>query len=136
MTKFIAFLILGLTASISFADDHSTITDRPVEIWTCSFNEGKTSEDLEAWYADMDKFGDTMTNGQWASYMWVPTFVSDLTKADVALTFSFSSLTDMGKTMDEFFGSKKGMALFGTFQEILDCSGREIFTVTQMREAS
>ena len=128
----IALMAFG---SKAYADDQPEIADRPVEIWTCSFNEGKTVDDLNAWYADMNKFGDSMQNSQWNSFMWVPTFVSDLTKADVVLTFSFMSMTDLGKTQDEFFGSEKGMALFGVYQEILDCSGREIFTVTQMRDA-
>ena len=85
----IALMAFG---SKAYADDHAEIADRPVEIWTCSFNEGKTVDDLNAWYADMNKFGDSMQNSQWNSFMWVPTFVSDLTKADVVLTFSFMCL--------------------------------------------
>jgi hypothetical protein len=62
----IALMVFGSSA---YADDHTEIADRPVEIWTCSFNEGKTVDDLNAWYADMNKFGDSMQNSQWNSFM-------------------------------------------------------------------
>ncbi len=77
-----------------------------------------------------------MKNNKFNSFMWVPYFVSDLDRADVVLTFSFPSLTSMGKTMDEFFGSNGGSALFETYQEILDCSGREVWMVSQKRNTN
>jgi len=115
------------------ADDHASSAQRPVELWVCSFNDGKSMDDLDDWYKDFNKFADNMKNSQVNSYMWVPNFVSDLDRADVILTFSFPSLTAMGQTMDEFFGSKGGSALFQTYQDILDCSGREIWQVSERR---
>ena len=118
------------------ADDHASAEQRPVEIWTCSFNDGKSTKDLDAWYKDFNAFADSMTNSGFSSYMWVPNFVSDLDRADVVLTFGFPSLTAMGQTMDEFFGSEGGSALFATYEDILDCSAREIWQVSQRRTAN
>ncbi len=129
--------ICGITISTTVvADDHASSEQRPVEIWTCSFNDGKSATDLDAWYADFNAFADSMTNSGFSSYMWVPNFVSDLDRADVVLTFGFPTLTAMGQTMDEFFGSEGGSELFATYQEILDCSAREIWQVSQRRSAN
>ena len=107
--------ICGITISTAvMADDHASAAQRPVEIWTCSFNDGKSMKDLDAWYEDFNV----------------------LDRADVVLTFGFPSLTAMGQTMDEFFGSEGGSALFATYQDILDCSAREIWQVSQRRSAN
>ena len=129
----LAFIWGMMTSTAVVADDHTTAGQRPVEIWTCSFNDGKSAKDLDAWYEDFNAFADSMTNSGFWSYMWVPNFVSDLDRADVVLTFGFPSLTIMGQTRDEFFGSEGGSELFATYQEILDCSAREIWQVSQKR---
>ena len=132
-TILLAFFCSMTIFTAVVADDHGTAEQRPVEIWTCSFNDGKSTKDLDAWYKDFNAFADSMTNSGFSSYMWVPNFVSDLDRADVVLTFGFPSLTAMGQTMDEFFGSEGGSELFATYQEILDCSAREIWQVSQKR---
>ena len=129
--------ICGITISTTVvANDHASSEQRPVEIWPCSFYDGKSATDLDAWFVDFNAFADSMTNSGFSSYMWVPNFVSDLDRADVVLTFGFPSLTAMGQTMDEFFGSKGGSALFATYQDILDCSSREIWQVSQRRSGN
>ena len=122
-------------APVTVADNHGTIENRPVETWMCSFNEGQTMADLDEWYVAFNEHAETMQNNSFNSFVWVPTFVSDLKAADVALTFSFPTLTEMGTTMDEFFGSEGGAELFQQYQEVLDCAGREVWTVTQKRAA-
>ena len=135
--KSFVLLIVAITTSFgALADNHAASEQRPVELWVCSFNEGKSMSDVDTWYADFNKFANSMKNNKFNSFMWVPYFVSDLDRADVVLTFSFPSLTSMGKTMDEFFGSNGGSALFETFQEILDCSGREVWMVSQKRNTN
>ena len=135
-TILLAF-ICGITISTAVeADDHAPAEQRPVEIWTCSFNDGKSMKDLDAWYEDFNAFANSMTNSRVSSFIWVPNFASDLDRADVVLTFGFPTLTAMGQTMDEFFGSEGGSALFGTYQEILDCSAREIWQVSQRRSVN
>ena len=129
--------ICGITISAAVvADDHASAEQRPVEIWTCSFNDGKSMKDLDAWYEDFNAFANSMTNSRVSSFIWVPNFASDLDRADVVLTFGFPTLTAMGQTMDEFFGSEGGSALFDTYQEILDCSAREIWQVSQRRSVN
>ena len=51
----------------------------------------------------------------------------------IALTVGFPSLAGMAASQEEFFGSKVGSALFEEYQEILDCSSREVWMVTQKR---
>ena len=54
-------------------------------------------------------------------------------RADIALTVGFPSLAGMAASQIEFFGSEVGSALFEEYQEILDCSSREVWMVTQKR---
>ena len=62
--------ICGISISTAVvADDHATAEQRPVEIWTCSFNDGKSATDLDAWYVDFNSFADSMTNSGFSSYM-------------------------------------------------------------------
>ena len=131
-TLILLISIIGFSID-AIADNHESPEQRPVELWVCSFNDGKSMDDLDVWYQDFNKFADSMKNSQVSSYMWVPYFVSNLDRADVILTFGFPSLTAMGQTQDEFFGSEDGSALFQTYQEILDCSGREIWQASQRR---
>ena len=72
-------LITGMIFSLGvMADDHDSTEQRPVELWICSFNEGKTVDDIDDWYADFNEFADSMKNNRLSSYMWVPNFVSDI----------------------------------------------------------
>ena len=132
---FLTGIVASLTSITSYADDHGIVQDRPVEIWTCNFQEGKSMVDVDAWYDAMNKNAETMKNNKFNSFIWTPNFVGDLKSADIALTFSFESLTSMGTTMDEFFSSESGATLFAQFQATFDCSSREVWLVTQKRNA-
>ena len=108
MKNLLSIILFLAVAPVTVADNHGTIENRPVETWMCSFNEGQTMADLDEWYVAFNEHAETMQNNSFNSFVWVPTFVSDLKAADVALTFSFPTLTEMGTTMDEFFGSEGG----------------------------
>ena len=102
MKNLLSIILFLAVAPVTVADNHGTIENRPVETWMCSFNEGQTMADLDEWYVAFNEHAETMQNNSFNSFVWVPTFVSDLKAADVALTFSFPTLTEMGTTMDEF----------------------------------
>ena len=133
MIKAFLTLMLVFSSALTFADDHAANEPAAVETWLCTFNEGKGMADMHKWFDGINEYAKTQTNNQYNMHLWVPNFVSDLKRADIALTVTFPSLAGMAASQIEFFGSKVGSALFEEYQEILDCSSREVWMVTQKR---
>ena len=118
-------MVLPFTA---FADD-----PLPVEVWVCDYKEGKTLADLEGWYDEFNELSDKMDNPNFEAWIWTP-FFADLTMGDVLVVTSFPDLESMGQSMMEFFGGDETGALFARYQTIVDCTGRDLWMVQQMRK--
>lgn len=127
-------LTILLPAPLATADQYDPPSSSTVELWVCNYQDGKTIDDLRDWYKDFNILSDQMENGKFRSWLWTPFFVSDLTAADVVVATAFPSLESMGQSMMEFFGGKETGALFARYQTIVDCHGRELWTVEQMRK--
>lgn len=121
-------------APISFADDSDATNASSVELWVCNYQEGKSIDDLRDWYKEFNRLSDQMDNGNFRSWLWSPFFVSDLTRADVVVATAFPNLESMGQSMMEFFGGVETGALFARYETIVDCHGRELWTVEQTRK--
>ena len=112
MMKALLTLLLVFSSALTFADDPAAHEPAAVETWLCTFNEGKGMADMDKWFDDINEYAKTQTNNKYNLHLWVPNFVSDLKRADIALTVAFSSLAGMAASPEEFFGSKVGSALF------------------------
>ena len=121
-------------APFTFADDSDATNASSVELWVCNYQEGKSIDDLRNWYKDFNRLSDQMDNGNFRSWLWSPFFVSDLTRADVVVATAFPNLESMGQSMMEFFGGADTGALFARYETIVDCHGRELWTVEQTRK--
>jgi len=128
----LAFLT-SLPMAVS-ADDHAPASTSAVELWVCKYKDGKSIEDLRAWYKDFNVLSDNMANGNFRSWLWTPYFVSDLDSADVVVATAFPNLESMGQSMMEFFGGEDTGALFARYETIVDCDGRELWMVEQTRD--
>lgn len=90
--KLLITLLMALLATPVFADDHSesmSSGEAPVELWVCKYQDGKTIEDLRAWYKDFNVLSDKMDNPNFRSWLWTPYFVSELDAADVVVATAF-----------------------------------------------
>ena len=135
--KLLITLLMALLATPVFADDHSesmSSGEAPVELWVCKYQDGKTIEDLRAWYKDFNVLSDKMDNPNFRSWLWTPYFVSELDAADVVVATAFPNLESMGQSMQEFFGGAETGALFARHESIVACVGRELWMVEQMRD--
>ena len=135
--KLLITLLVALLATPVFADDHSesmSSGEAPVELWVCKYQDGKTIEDLRAWYKDFNVLSDKMDNPNFRSWLWTPYFVSELDAADVVVATAFPNLESMGQSMQEFFGGAETGALFARYESIVACDGRELWMVEQMRD--
>lgn len=121
-------------APFTFADESDATNASSVELWVCNYQEGKSIDDLRDWYKDFNALSDQMDNGNFRSWLWSPFFVSDLTRADVVVATAFPNLESMGQSMMEFFGGAETGALFARYETIVDCHGRELWTVEQTRK--
>lgn len=121
-------------APFTFADDSDATNPSSVELWVCNYQEGKSIDDLRDWYKDFNRLSDQMDNGNFRSWLWSPFFVSDLTRADVVVATAFPNLESMGQSMMEFFGGAETGALFARYETIVDCHGRELWSVEQTRK--
>ena len=121
-------------APFTFADESDATNASSVELWVCNYQEGKSIDDLRDWYKDFNRLSDQMDNGNFRSWLWSPFFVSDLTRADVVVATAFPNLESMGQSMMEFFGGAETGALFARYETIVDCHGRELWTVEQTRK--
>ena len=133
-SKAVIVLLCICIAPFTFADDSDAINASSVELWVCNYQEGKSIDDLRNWYEDFNKLSDQMDNGNFRSWLWSPFFVSDLTRADVVVATAFPNLESMGQSMMEFFGGAETGALFARYETIVDCHGRELWTVEQTRK--
>ena len=136
--KKIRSIVFALTAlclaPLAFANDHKAASSSTVELWVCNFQDEKSIDDLRDWYKDFNTLSDQMKNGEFRSWLWTPFFVTDLEAADVIVATAFPNLESMGQSMTEFFGGKETGALFAEYQTIVDCHGRELWTVEQTRK--
>ena len=121
-------------APFTFADESDAPNASSVELWVCNYQEGKSIDDLRDWYKDFNTLSDQMDNGNFRSWLWSPFFVSDLTRADVVVATAFPNLESMGQSMMEFFGGAETGGLFARYETIVDCHGRELWTVEQTRK--
>ena len=129
----IVFLCICIVP-FTFADDSDATKASSVELWVCNYQEGKSIDDLRDWYKDFNTLSDQMDNGNFRSWLWSPFFVSDLTRADVVVATAFPNLESMGQSMMEFFGGAETGVLFARYETIVDCHGRELWTVEQTRK--
>jgi hypothetical protein len=130
----VIILLCICTAPLTFADESDATNASSVELWVCNYQEGKSIDDLRDWYKDFNTLSDQMDNGNFRSWLWSPFFVSDLTRADVVVATAFPNLESMGQSMMEFFGGAETGALFARYETIVDCHGRELWTVEQTRK--
>ncbi len=114
-----------LMASISVSAD-----TRVVEVWTCTLNEGKSAEDLNAVndkclaWANKQSYG-----GDIRLSIAVPTVSDNL---DVVLILSsYPDRVTYGADMDAFYGTPEGQALAAEYEAVVTCESNAVYAVTE-----
>ncbi len=114
-----------LMASISVSAD-----TRVVEVWTCTLNEGKSVEDLNAIndkclaWANKQSYG-----GDIRGSIAVPTVSDNL---DVVLILSsYPDRVTYGADMDALFGTAEGQALVAEYEAVVTCESNAVYAVTE-----
>ena len=93
LTAISAALTLSVGAKISFAQDDGPSTFRPVEMWACTFNDGKDQEDMDEAYS---YFAEEPGETRYAAYQLNPYFVGGRNED---FDFIFLGVWDSGSEM-------------------------------------
>jgi hypothetical protein len=114
-----------LMVSISVCAD-----TRVVEAWTCTLNEGKSAEDLNAIndkylaWANKQSYG-----GDIRASIAVPTVSDNL--GEVLILCSYPDRVIYGADMDAFFGTAEGHALMAEYEAVVTCDSNAVYAVTE-----
>ena len=66
----VALAFLASLPMAASADDHAPASNSAVELWVCKYKDGKSIEDLRAWYKDFNVLSDNMANGNFRSWLF------------------------------------------------------------------
>ena len=122
--RLIALAIL-LMVSISASAD-----TRLVQVWTCTLNEGKTLEDLNAvhgkWlaWANRQSYG-----GDILGSIAVPTISDNLNV--VLIIDSYPDRTTFGADSDAYFVTAEGQTLEAEYEAVASCSSNAVYSETE-----
>ena len=114
-----------LIASMAVSGD-----TRTVQVWTCTLNEGKTVEDLNAihgkWvdWANKQSYG-----GEIQGSIAVPTIADNL--AVVLLIDSYPDRATFGAEADAYYGTAEGQALETEYEAVVSCSSNAVYSETE-----
>ena len=114
-----------LIASMSVSAD-----TRTVQVWTCTLNEGKTVEDLNAihgkWvdWANKQSYG-----GDIQGSIAVPAVSDNL--AVVLLIDSYPDRATFGAEADAYYGTAEGEALEAEYEAVASCSSNAVYSETE-----
>lgn len=126
-----ALTAVGLLASNAVvADNHDDRGFYPVETYTCTYNEGMGTDDLDeataAWNKWMDDEGQ---NNYWAATV-VPVYFGPDT-FDFGWIGSWGSGTDMGKGTDMWM--TEGLEYAAKFAAVADCNTHSSFAASEIK---
>jgi hypothetical protein len=125
------FLTIMTASLVTFIGTGSTLAQDdgmvviPVELYACSFNDGKDSSDLDGvidkWNAHMDKNG----TDSYAAWTLTPDFYGPTQEFDVIWMGAAKNATAMGEGHDAWLTDNDGIA--ADFAEVISCNGHSNF---------
>ncbi len=112
-----AALFATLTTAPAYADNH--MTAQPVELYGCTFRDGKGMKDLEKANANFKKWAATNTSGH-SAWMITPQFRSTETEFHVGWIGAYQSAADFGASADKWVNASG--AVSQAYADTVDCS--------------
>ena len=126
MKKKLIVVLAAMIAATSWtgivsADDHDSIVFVPVDIFPCTFNEGKGPGDLDAVVAGWNEYMDEQDNDSYAAWTLSKVYTGpDQNVFDFLWLGAHRNGTSMGEGMDRWMQAPEQRA---AFEEVANCSG-------------
>ncbi|MEQ8801035.1 MAG: hypothetical protein RLP45_03260 [Haliea sp.] len=121
--KNVIYMALGavafatLTIAPTHADNH--MTAQPVELYACTFRDGKGMQDLEKANANFKKWAASNTSGH-SAWMITPQFRSMDTEFHVGWIGAYQSAADFGSSTDKWVNASGSVSK--AYYDAVDCS--------------
>lgn len=112
-----AVTVLGWSSSGLSQDDTNMVS--PVELFTCTFKEGKGHADLEKINEKFKKWANKADPG-YSAWSITPQFRTNDGEFDVGWIGSWQAGSDMGKGLDKWMSDDDGLG--EAFAEVIECS--------------
>lgn len=117
------FLVVG-SGTVLAQDDEPAPPLRPVETWTCDYNEGKTRADLDKANAAWNKWMDETGQDHYTAFIMTPQFFGEW-NFDVAWVGVAKDGNSFGKGTDRWLS--EGGEIGAMFGEVVTCSSHGSF---------
>ena len=115
------------TSSLTIADSHEAPNLDPVELYACTFREGKTMADLDELDARYKEWADANNKDQ-SSWRMVPVLRDMEGEFHVGYIGSWNTGGAMGASMDAWMGNSE---LLAEYQETIEC-GHSLFASAEI----
>ena len=141
MKRVLTTIVAGgmlLSVSAGLADSHEAKTDeanyaRPVETFSCRYNEGKGPADLDAVVKKFNAWGDKQGIDNYWAWTMVPYYFSPAQEFDLLWMGASPDAKTLGKVQDQWLAS--GGKVQDSFNEVLTCDAHSNAAVLQMKES-
>jgi hypothetical protein len=139
MKKVLTALVSGalfLSANIVFADSHEKAEDQsdpanPIEIYACSYNDGKGPADLDAAANKWNAWADKQGLDDYSAWTLVPYYSGPEQEFDVLWLGASASAKAMGRAQDDWLAN--GGKVQDAFTEATTCTAHSNFATVQFK---
>lgn len=127
----VLFLFVGSGSALAQDEEADTPSSRPVEGWTCHYNEGKSRADLDKVNAEWNEWMDETGQEDYFAFLMTPQFFGEL-NFDVAWIGVYRDGHALGAGTDLWVN--EGGELGAKFGEVVNCSSHMAFASQNVRK--
>lgn len=120
-----ALLAAGLAATTAIADQHESMTAVPVELFACSYADGKTAKDLDRVIDNFNKWADGVGMDDYTAWTLVPYYAGPEQEFDLLWLGHSPKAANLGKRQDQWLAT--GGKVQAEFDSVIPCDAHVNF---------
>ena len=125
MTALAALLAAGLASPMALADNHASMTAQPVELFACSYADGKTGKDLDKVVGSFNKWADGVGMDEYTAWTLVPYYATPEQDFDVLWLGHAPKAAALGMRQGQWLAT--GGKVQAEFDSVLPCNAHVNF---------
>lgn len=119
ISSFMAGLILAASSG-AFSADHDGMLVIPVDLYACTYKDGKDSEDLDKVIAKWNAWADKRNIDDYAAWTLTPYYYGPEQEFDVLWLGAGKDAVVLGRAQDDYLANNDGIAQ--DFDEVISCN--------------
>lgn len=112
-------LTIGLAATPAMADSHAAMAAEPVEMFSCSYAEGKSGKDLDKVVTNFNRWADGVGMNDYTAWTLVPYYASPEQDFDVLWLGHAPKAASLGMNQDKWLAT--GGKVQAEFDSVMPC---------------